>query len=209
MIVEEIMKKKLITLLPDSTISEAINIMRNNKIRHLPVIDKNNKLLGIVSDRDLRDASPSILNTHNEIEYQTKIESIMTTNLITGSPLDFVEDVAAILYEFKIGCIPILSMEKLVGIVTETDLLHTFVKITGAHEPSSHIELKIIDKPGILSQITSVFQERNLNIISVLLYPDKDIKYKILVIRAQIMNPNQIVSDLITKGYEVVWPKKI
>lgn len=208
MIVEEIMKRNVFTIKPTSTILEAMEIMRENRIRHLPVVDEANRLVGLVSDRDIRDASPSIFGKEDESEYRKTIDTIMITNLITGSPLDFIEEVAAIFYDYKIGCLPILSDNDLVGIVTETDLLYTFVQLTGAHEPGSHIEIYLKDQPGLLSEVSSIFKDLRINIISILLYPTSDEEYKKLIIRARVMNTDVLVEKLNEKGYEVLWPKK-
>lgn len=209
MIVEEIMKKDVVTVYPSTTLLEAVKIMKEHRIRHLPVVDESYRLVGIISDRDVRDASPSIFNNDDKGQLQNSIDTIMSTNLITGSPLDFIEEVAAIFYEFKINCLPIVLKEKLVGIITETDLLYTFVQLTGANRPSSHIELRIKDRPGILSQVAAIFNKLNLNIISILLYPTVDEHYKSLVIRAQVMNTNLLVTKLEEEGFDVVWPKKL
>lgn len=209
MIVEEVMNKKLKTLTRENTIAEAIELMKSNKIRHIPIVDSNNRLIGILSDRDVRDASPSILIDKDKSQYNIRVDSIMTTNIITGTPLDFVEDVAAIFYEFKISCLPILSGDQLVGIITESDLLRTFMKITGSAEPSSHIELRLSHRPGSLSEIIQIFQKRNLNITNVLLYPGNDPDYKRLVLRTQVMNTDDVVDELQKEGFEVLWPKKI
>ncbi|MFZ7133616.1 MAG: CBS and ACT domain-containing protein [Eubacteriales bacterium] len=208
MIVEEIMNKNLKTITPDTTISEAIKIMALNKIRHLPVTDPYHCLVGIISDRDIRDASPSIFNQEDKSQYSAKVDTIMTMHMITGTPLDFVEDVAALFYEFKISCLPILADEKLVGIITESDLLRTLMHMTGANEPSSHIELKLAHRPGSLCQIIQVFQKRDLNILNILLYPSKDEGFKRLVIRTRLMNTDELVKELLEKGFEVLWPRK-
>src|SRR5699024_2560497 len=127
--------------------------------------------------------------------------------LITGTPYDFVEETAALLYEFRIGCIPILFEENLVGIVTATDLLYTFVQLTGAHVPSSRFELQIQDKPGILSDVTRVFREFNVNIISVLVFPIENTHCKRLIIRAQVIDTQSISNKLKSEGHKVIWPQ--
>jgi acetoin utilization protein AcuB len=207
MIVEQIMKTNVITLKAWNTIADAMNIVKQKKIRHLPIIDDENHVIGIVTDRDLRDASPSIFHANEHLEdLQKPLSTIMKTNVITGHPLDFVEEIAALFYEHRISCLPIVKEQKLVGIVTESDLLYTLVQLTGAHQPGSQIEVKVPNRAGMLSEVASVFQKRNINISSVLVYPDQDERYKILVFRIQTMNPMAIISDLRTEGYHVLWP---
>jgi len=209
MIVEEIMKTKIITLTQDQPILEAANLMLQHKVRHLPIITEDNQLIGIVSDRDIRDATPSILTDREEQKDILKkpIKSIMTTKLITGHPLDFVEEVGAIFYEHHISCLPIVKDKKLVGIITETDLLHTLIELTGAHQPASQIEVKAPNRAGVLNDITTVFRNYKVNILSVLIYPDKkDDSFKIIVIRAQTINPIYLIEEIKKAGYQVLWP---
>ncbi len=209
MIVEEIMKTKMITLTQDQSILEAANLMLQHKVRHLPIITEDNQLIGIVSDRDIRDATPSILTDLEEQKHILKqpIKSIMTTKLITGHPLDFVEEVGAIFYEHHISCLPIVKDKKLVGIITETDLLHTLIELTGAHQPASQIEVKAPNRAGVLNEITTVFRDHKVNILSVLIYPDKkDDSFKIIVIRAQTINPIHLIEEIKKAGYQVLWP---
>jgi acetoin utilization protein AcuB len=207
MIIEQIMKTNVATLTPTNTIADAIEMIKQHKIRHIPIINENRKVIGIVTDRDIRDASPSIFHADEHLEdLQKPVSTIMKTNVITGHPLDFVEEVAALFYEHRISCLPIVKDEKLVGIVTETDLLYTLVQLTGAHQPGSQLEVKVPNRAGMLSEIASVFRKRNVNISSVLVYPDKDEQYKILVFRIQTMNPMAIIQDLRSEGYTVLWP---
>ncbi|WNS74622.1 acetoin utilization AcuB family protein [Bacillus sp. DTU_2020_1000418_1_SI_GHA_SEK_038] len=209
MIVEEIMRTEVVALSKDDSIAKAIKLMDEKKIRHLPIIDENQYLIGLVTDRDIRDATPSILFETEKFKelLQNPLKMIMKTDIITGHPLDFVEEVSGILYEHRIGCLPILKEDKLVGIVTETDLLRTLVELTGAHQPGSQIEVKVPNKAGMLYEITTVIRNRKANIQSVLVYPDKkDEKYKIIVLRVQMMNPLSIIKDLQDAGHQVLWP---
>lgn len=207
MIVEQIMKKNVITIKLSTTIQEAIDLMDNNRIRHLPVINDENELLGIVSDRDIRDARPSIFDTEKHEEYfLNSIDKIMVKNVITAHPLDFVEEISSIFYEHHIGCLPIEENYKLVGIVTETDLLHTLVQLMGAHQPSSQIEVQVENIAGMLAEIATIIKKRNINITSVLVYPTDDLEHKVLVFRLQTMDPRGVIADIQKDGYKVLWP---
>ncbi|MBH0230172.1 acetoin utilization AcuB family protein [Halobacillus yeomjeoni] len=209
MLVEEIMNREVITLSPDETIETALKLLHKHHIRHIPIVDEENRVIGIVSDRDVRDASPSIFEKDNEPdELQNPIRSIMTTPVTTVHPLDFVEELASIFYEQEIACVPVTRNEVLQGIITEKDMLYTLIQLTGTNVQSSQIEVKVINKPGILPQVTQVFGKRKVNISSVLIYPYKpDPDYKIIVIRIQTMNPLPTIRDLEEEGYEVLWPK--
>lgn len=208
MIIEEIMKVNVASLFPENTIAEAIKLMAEKKIRHIPIVDQNKSIVGLVSDRDIKDAAPSIFHwDEHKDELEKPVSSIMSTDVITGHPLDFVEEISAVFYEHNISCLPIIKDKKLVGIVTETDLLHTLVELTGAHQPGSQIEVKVPNKAGMLCEIASVISMRKANIQSVLVYPDKkDEHYKILVVRIQTMNPIAVIEDLKKAGHNVLWP---
>ncbi|MBE4908296.1 CBS domain-containing protein [Bacillus luteolus] len=207
MIVEQIMKKNVFTLSPKDTIATAVKLLEKHKIRHIPILDEHQSVVGIISDRDVRDANSSIFRSNEHLEdLERPVETIMTTDVITGHPLDFVEEISAILYEHNIGCLPITKGGKLVGIVTETDLLHTLVQLTGANQPGSQIEIKVSNKAGMLSEVATIIGKRNVNISSVLVYPDQDERYKILVFRVQTMNPMAVITDLKNEGYQVLWP---
>ncbi|ALF11833.1 acetoin utilization AcuB family protein [Parageobacillus thermoglucosidasius] len=207
MLVEQIMKTPVITLQPTNTIAEAIQLVRQRRIRHIPIVDGDDHVVGIVTDRDIRDASPSIFHFHEHLEdLQKPISTIMKTEVIVGHPLDFVEEVAALFYEHKISCLPIVKDRKLVGIVTETDLLYTLIQLTGAHQPGTQIEIKVLNESGMLSKAAAIIAKRNTNISSVLLYPAEEKNYQILVFRVQTMNPIGIINDLKNAGYTVLWP---
>ncbi|ARI76779.1 acetoin utilization AcuB family protein [Halobacillus mangrovi] len=209
MLVEEVMKTDVITLTAKDTIETALKLLHEHHIRHLPIVDEEKRVIGIVSDRDVRDASPSIFEKGTSPEeLKNPIESIMTYPVTTVHPLDFVEEVASIFYEQEIACVPVTRNDILVGIITEKDMLYTLIQLTGTHVQSSQIEVKVINKPGILPQVTQVFGKRKVNISSVLIYPYKpDPKYKIIVVRIQTMNPLPTIEDLKSAGYEVLWPK--
>ena len=127
MIVEKIMTKDVIALTPSDTIYSAVILMKEKKIRHIPLVDEEFHLVGLVSDRNIRDASPSIFQTEDYSEDLKKpLSSIMKTDIITGHPLDFVEEVGAIFCENKISCLPVVKEKKLVGILTGSNLLEFF-----------------------------------------------------------------------------------
>ncbi|QFT90220.1 Hypoxic response protein 1 [Bacillus sp. THAF10] len=207
MIVERIMKKNVLTLLPSDTVEQALLLMEEKSIRHIPIVNDKQQLVGIVSDRDIRNGLQAALYGNSAQEdMKQPLSRVMKTNLLTGHPLDFVEEVAATFYDYKISCLPIIQDSKLVGIVTETDLLYTFVQLTGANQPASQFEVKVENISGKLAEVTAILSKRKLNILSVLVYPHQDEQYKILVFRVQTMNPTSVIQDLQGNGYEVLWP---
>ena len=208
MIIEEIMNTHVYTLQPSNTVRDAVRLMREEKIRHVPIIDEKRAVVGIITEHDIKNALPSCLREEpNSTIYDATIENIMVKNPLIGHPLDFVEEIALTFYEAKISCLPVVSGGELVGIVTTTDLLYTYIELTGAHKPGSKIDIRVTDRPGILSDVTNVFAAHKANVLSVLVYPDGENEdSRILSVRLQVINPLEIISDLREQGFDVLWP---
>lgn len=207
MLVEEIMKKDVFTLRSDQTVQDVLDLFEEKRIRHAPIVD-DGKVVGIVTDRDLKDAMPSMFTVSPKGEpYKKKVSEIMTKNPMIAHPLDFVEEIALLFYEQKIGCLPVVSQNEIVGFLTETDLLYTYIELTGAHQPGSQIEIKVPNRSGALYEVSKVFYEHKVNVLSVLVYPDReDNSNKILAFRIKTMNPISIIEDLRKEGFDVLWP---
>lgn len=208
MLVEEIMTRDVVTLKKSDTIAQAHEILTKKTFHHIPIVDEEHRVIGIVSDRDIRDARPSIFQNELDLpEMNNSLETIMKKNVLTIHPLEFVEDVSSIFYEKAVSCLPVIKGGKLVGIVTDKDMLNTLIQLTGALQPSSHIEVKIKNIPGILANVVSVIAKEHVQINSVLMYPfTKEDDYKIVVFRIQTMNPTVIVDKIKEQGHIVLWP---
>ncbi|QKY69718.1 acetoin utilization AcuB family protein [Lentibacillus sp. CBA3610] len=211
MLVEEIMKTNVYTLPPTATVADALQLLKENHIRHIPIVDTEQQVIGIVSDRDVRDASPSIFADHTNYQaFNNEIQSIMSQPVTTVHPLDFVEEVARVFYDEEFACLPVVSENRLIGMITEKDMLYTLIQLTGTNVQSSQVEIKVPHKPGILPEVAAVFGKRKTNITSVLMYPyNDDPNYKILVFRIQTMNPLPVIQDLRDAGYNLMWPNNI
>lgn len=208
MLVEQIMTKNVVTLKKEDSIKQAYTILQENRFHHIPIVDEHNVVIGIISDRDIRDAWPSIFAEQwDEAILDTPVEKIMKTDVKTVHPFEFVEEIAAIFYEKEISCLPVVREGNLVGIVTDKDMLNTLISLTGALTPSSQIEIKIKNIPGALASVVNLIAEERLQIDNVLVYPDQlDDSFKIVVLRVQTMNPFDIVNKLKNKGHNVLWP---
>lgn len=205
MIIEDIMHKDVFTLTPDHSLMDAVKMMKEKRIRHIPILTDNQSLVGIVSDRDIKEALPSLIEGKHSSEIP--LSEIMTEHPITGHPLDFVEDAAVTFFEQRIGALPIVRNGNLCGIITETDVLYKYIELTGANRPSSLIELKVPDVPGSLYDVTKILFEHKINVLSVLVYPDREQpNNKILAIRVNTMNPLPAINTLKEEGIDVLWP---
>ncbi|WP_018130480.1 acetoin utilization AcuB family protein [Effusibacillus pohliae] len=209
MLVEQAMTRDVICVSPDTSIEEALAITTANRIRHLPVVC-NEQLVGIISDRDLRNAMPSCLVQEQTAALKdTPVSSIMKSDVITAHPLDFVEDAANFLYQKRIGCLPVVSCGKLVGIITERDILHTLVEMMGVSSPTSRVEVQVPDRPGMLAEIADLLRARKINVASVMVFPGPTEGQKTIVFRLKTMDPRRFVYDVQNAGYQVVQPPVI
>lgn len=208
MLVQDIMKSDVITIHPSDSIRLALLNTQEHRIRHVPVVDQGG-LVGIVTDRDLRDACPSSLEPERDTRIMAQpVSSIMTKEVITAHPRDFVEEAALTLYEHNIGCLPVIRQNKVVGILTRKDILHTLVELMGVNRPIQRLEVAVPDQAGFLAEVTEVFRIHKVNVASVLVYPGQQTNTKHLVFRVQTMDTRKIVDRLKDQGFRVVWPTK-
>ncbi|HJG32248.1 acetoin utilization protein AcuB [Jeotgalicoccus aerolatus] len=210
MLVERIMTSPVETLHVNDTIHDAMNMMSRLSIRHIPIVGDDGNLAGIISDKDVNLALPSIASSDAELSLDLEVNKIMRQQVTTCHPLDFVEEIAKDFYHFAIGAIPVMRGKKIVGIVTQKDMLNTFLELTGIKEPGSIIEIKIKDRMGVIFEIGKVFKDLNIKIVSISIYPDSDKKdYKIIVLRIDAMNPLIAIEKLKESGFKVLDPSEM
>ncbi|WP_028309656.1 CBS and ACT domain-containing protein [Desulfitibacter alkalitolerans] len=207
MLVKEIMTQNVITVSPNTNIFEALALINQHRIRHLPIIN-DTELVGIVSDRDLRDVKPSTLESENmDFLKAIKVEQIMKTNVITAHPLDSVDEAAALLYRNRIGSLPVINGGKIVGIVTHGDLIRALVELMGVDTPGSLIVIEFLDRPGVLADVAEIMKKMDININSVFLRKVKDKPgFSTLTMRVGTMVPDGIISEIRKVGFKVLWP---
>ncbi len=170
MLVRERMSKPVITVRSDMPIMEALNLMKREKIRRTPVVKKG-KLVGIISDKDLLNASPSDATSLSvwEINYllsQITVNDVMTTEVLTITENTPIEEAARIMADNKIGGIPVMNGDQVVGLITETDLFKIFLELMGAREVGVRVTALVPEMPGELAQITESISTAGGNFIS-------------------------------------------
>lgn len=210
MLVRSRMTADVKTVAPDTTLADALRVARENRIRHLPVMN-GGRLVGLVTDRDLRLAMPPVwADTHEELQQALRTRTVgelMTTTIITTSPDLPVEEAGKLLYQNRIGCLPVLEDEKLVGILTETDLLRAFVELFGTGQPSSRVEVRMPNKPGELARVVRVIGiEHRVNITGLVLPPTESGDMSLAIMHLQTLNPGPVIVALRKLGYDVGWP---
>jgi acetoin utilization protein AcuB len=211
------MRSDPVTIDPDASFYEAETLIRSKGIRHLPVVDKKRHLLGLVTDRDIREAGPSDASTLSirEMHYllgKLQVKGFMTPQekLITVRPDTIVERAAQLMYQHKVGCIPVLEGNELVGIITETDILELFVDIVGLNIKGTRVTVALQDEPGQMFGILQVINRYDVNIISIV-SPTYTVQgRRLAVIRLKTQDVEPILSDLRELDYEVLstvqWP---
>lgn len=171
MFVQERMTRHPITVEPDTSVTAALNFMRQNQVRRLPVLDKKGHLIGIVSEKDLLYASPSPATSLSvyEINYllsKLTVKEVMTREVITVCDDCPLEEAARIMVDHRVGGLPVMREEELVGIITETDLFKVFLEMLGAREQGLRVSLSVQDKPGVLAALAGAVSTAGGDIVS-------------------------------------------
>ena len=186
-----------ITITEKASISDAIELMKINSIRHLPVVSKQNRLKGFVTLADLKQGLlPSMLG-------DVSLSDLMVRNPIIVGPDDDIETAARLIYKHKIGGIPVVKNNKLVGIITETDILRAFIDMMGFLTASSRIDMELGDEPGSFRNVLQIMNDNGGDIISVGMTGQETSK-RVYYFRLTSCNTNIIRSALEKEGYVVL-----
>jgi acetoin utilization protein AcuB len=172
MLARDRMTPNPITITPDTSFPEAFHILREKGIRHLPVVDKKGKLVGVIAQTDLLHASPSKATSLSifELTYllaNLHVRQVMSSPPITVSEDDPLEEAARLMVEKKIGCLPVMREGNLVGLITETDIFETFVEILGGQDASLRVTVRVPDVRGELARVAEVIARQGGNICAV------------------------------------------
>ena len=171
MIISRVMTRDPITINPDMSVNEIRDLMDKEQIGHLPVMDKKNNLVGLVTRADLSKSGPSAATSLDmyEISYllsKMTAKDVMEKNVITVDENEVVEEAARIMTDKGIGCLPVMRWKFLVGIITDTDLFNVFVNAFGSRYKGIRITFSIKEKPGQMVKISQAIAEQNGNILS-------------------------------------------
>ncbi len=203
MLVRDHMTPDPVTITPQNTIADAFALLRENKIRRLPVVDKG-KLVGIMTERDLGDVSPSSATSLSifEINYllskMTIDKVIKKQKLITIVPDAYVEEAALLMRQHGIGALPVVEDGRLVGIITESDIFDAFIEIMGLNEPGTRLNLEAEDKPGELAKVVSIIFKHGGDVSHLAVFGKGT-----LVIQLRNEEAGPIVEDLVKQGLAV------
>ncbi|RJR17960.1 MAG: CBS domain-containing protein [Nitrospiraceae bacterium] len=172
MFVSDWMTKKVFTVTPDDSISEAARLSKEKDIKHIPVV-KGGKVVGLLSDRDIKEYVPSKATSLDvyELHYllaKTKVKEVMKKNVITTPPETPIEEAAMIMHDKKIGCLPVVEGNLLAGIISDNDIFRVLVDITGIRHGGHRIYLTVEDRPGSIKDAADIVRKQGFSLQSIL-----------------------------------------
>jgi acetoin utilization protein AcuB len=213
MFVSRSMTRKVITVAPEEGIFKAQELMAANKIRHLPVVEKDGRLIGIVTDRDIRSALPYKFFKESPSEKEKKklsrlkIKDIMAKNPMTISATHTLQDALLMIQDARVGALPVVDENGiLTGIISVRDLLRAFINVLGIGEPGTLLCILTEEKVGQLKKIVDAITAENISFGSVLVarYWEKDKRAVFPYLLAQ--NVAHVKEKLINMGFELLDP---
>lgn len=213
MLIRDWMATNILSVDENTSLMRASRVMKDHAIRRLPVLAEG-RLVGILTDRDVKDASPSkttSLDAH-ELNYllsEMKVKEVMTPDPIVIHGDESLEKAALIMLDCKISGIPVTDHSgNLIGVLSETDVLRGFIRSSGIQDGAFHYVLDLIDEPGVVSQVIAILRAHNARIISVLTsFPDAPEGMKRVAIRAIVADKDsqQKVAQLLPEKFKVIF----
>jgi len=175
MFVSKSMTHKVITVRPETSVVKARDLLKQHHIRHLPVIEDGDILVGIITDRDIRSALPAAFYAENGAhpdggEFEIiKVGDAMTANPHTVSPEDTIEDVLLQIQTMRVGALPVVDGQgRLQGLISVRDLLRAFINVLGIEEPGTLLGILVEEKLGQMKIIVDAITEENISFGSIL-----------------------------------------
>lgn len=209
MFVRDVMTVNVIAIDPEMPIRDVAALMEMRRVRHFPILEDDEqgdgRLVGIVSDRDLRAVGSPHPSARPDVQVSDPVRSIMITPVATAHPDDAVEDVAARLRERRVGALPVLDGDALIGIVSPPDLLAALALPTAIREPSSVLEVEVGNRPGCLALLLQTLAQHGLN-VSQLTTTRAEPEIGCFIVRVDTIDAPRVAADLSREGWTVLWP---
>ena len=213
MFVSRSMVSQVITIDKDASVFEAQEKMAASGIRHLPIVDDDNRLIGIVTDRDIRSAMPySLIKKKGSLEEREKIaqlrvEDIMTRDPITISPMYTIQDALLMIQKEKVGAFPVVDDDgKLKGILSVRDLLRAFINVLGIGQPGTLVGIEVEEKVGQLKKIVDTITADNISLGSVLVAQTWEEGKRAVFPYLLTNNVARVKKRLSAEGYKLIDP---
>ena len=206
MYVNQRMTQEPATVSPDFSVSKAYQIMTEGRYSQLPVVDSENKLLGMVTDKLLAEVNPSSATSLSvyEINYllsKTKVKDIMKTGIFKIGKEALLEDAALIMKDNRISSLPVVDGDKLIGIITRTDIFKAFIDIMGVKESGTRMVIFSQDKLGVLAEVTSIFADLGIDIRNISnVHENGRVQ---LIVKVRSGDVTKAIEQIVAKGYSV------
>jgi acetoin utilization protein AcuB len=171
MIIERRMTRNPVTATPEMSVAEASALMKREKVHRLPVLDKDKKLVGLITEKDILYASPSpatSLSIHEMAYLLSKltVKKLMSKNVVTITKDTTVEEAARMMVDQDLSCLPVMEGDSLVGIVSKSDMFKILLELFGARHFGVRLSFLVQDKPGTIAKISQALSEQGIDIIT-------------------------------------------
>lgn len=200
MLVKNLMTQPVFTVSANTTVGDALELLKKKNVRHLPVVDAGMHLLGVTSEVDLLRVFPKnkcLSSFENNLLSRTPVDSVMRDRPLTIAAGDTIEQAALIMRDHKIGCLPVLEGKKLVGLLSRTDIIDAFISSLGFGEQGTRITVTYRKKWGFLSNLIDFVDRFNIIIDHVVTFE------KEVVLKVRDRNPELFLRELKKAGYHV------
>jgi acetoin utilization protein AcuB len=193
MLVVERMNREPNTVSTGATVEEALNMVEEHQVRHLPVLGEDEALVGIVSEKDLLRASGS-----------AKVSQVMTQTVVTVTEYTALEEAARIMADHRISSLPVVRNGRLVGIITETDLFQIFVELLGARTPGVRLTMLVPEEQGILASVTGEIAAMGGNILALSTFMGEDPTNRMVTVKVSGTSTDKLIAIMEALGMEIV-----
>ncbi len=202
------MRRSPVTVGPSDSLHHAMKTLEAWKIRHLPVVE-GDKLVGIISDRDVKKAAPSPFDLATAEEFLrltsgVTVKEVMGKKVVTISQYAPIEEAAALMCQNRIGALPVVHDGRLVGIITEADVLGVLTEMMAATHTASRVEVEIPASPGALTDAVRIVEAQQVEIASLVTLPAREGARRLLIIRLRTIDADPVIRALTERGYSRV-----
>jgi acetoin utilization protein AcuB len=190
-------------------------MLRENKVRRLPVVNEQGRVVGIVSEKDLMNAAPSQATTLDRYEIngllaQLRVRDVMTRGAILVHQLVPIEEAARLMVDNKIGGLPVVDeRQALVGIITETDIFRTMLEMLGARRRGLRVTFRVEDQRGTLAQLAGEVSRQGGSIIAIALFGGTDQTHPVVLLKVDNADEERLVATLRGRGAEIIDVRKV
>jgi acetoin utilization protein AcuB len=193
MLVVERMTPNPVVVTPETTVAAALRIVEDEHLRHLPVVDDQGSLVGIVSEKDLLRANA-----------QLPVRQMMTPDVVTVTEYTPLEQAARVMSDHKISSLPVMRSGRLVGIITETDLFKIFLELLGARYEGVRLTMLVPEEPGILANLTAEIAGMGGNILAMGTFMGEDPTNRMITVKVEHVSEKKLVAVMEALGMEII-----